>query len=94
MTANHVTFEKSVNAAGVTALATAATNLTARQGIITAGGTAVGFRPGFPTGYATYAAAVAAAIVQKAIDDAAVESAKQSAISVARDLLRSQGELP
>jgi hypothetical protein len=94
MSANNTTFQNSITAAGVAALATKATNLTREQGIITASGSAVGFLPGWPTGYATYAAAVAASIAQKLIDDTAVEQVKQSAISNAKDLLRSQGEIP
>jgi hypothetical protein len=93
MSANHTTFENSVKAAGTAALTTKASNETIRQGIIMAGGSAIGFRPGWPTNYATYAAAVAAAAAQKPIDDAAVEQAKQGTIANARDLLRSQGEI-
>jgi len=94
MSTNSVIFEASIKAAAVVAAASKAINTTTEQGIITAGGSAVGFRPGFPANYATYAAAVAAAAAQKLIDDAAVEQAKQAAIANARDLLRSQGEIP
>jgi hypothetical protein len=94
MSANNVTFQNSVTAAGVAALASKASNLTKQQGIITAGGSAVGFLPGFPAGYATYAAAVAASIAQKVVDDTSVETVKQGTISVAKDTLRTQGEIP
>jgi hypothetical protein len=94
MSANHVVFETSVIAAGAAALVNKATNETARQGVITASGTAVGFKLGWPAGYSAYAAAVAAVAAQKPIDDAAVEQAKQAATANARDLLRSQNELP
>ena len=94
MSANRTTYESSVNAAGVAALVTKAKNETARQGVLTAAGSAVGFRPGFPAGYSTYAAAVAAVAAQKPIDDATVEQTKQASIANACDLLRTQGEIP
>jgi hypothetical protein len=93
MSANHTIFENSVKAAGTAALTTKATNETARQGVLSAAGTAVGFRPGWPSGYSVFAAAVAAVAAQKPIDDAAVEQAKQGIIVNARDLLRFQGEI-
>jgi hypothetical protein len=66
----------------------------ARQATVDAAGWTVGFRPGFPTGYATYAAAIAAANKQKGIDVGVAEAAKQGTVGTAKDLLRSQGELP
>jgi hypothetical protein len=94
MSANHTNFETAVVAAGVTALAAKATAETARHGIIAASGSSVGYRPGWPTGFAAYAAAVAAAATQKVVDDTTIEQTKQSAITSAKELLRSQGELP
>jgi hypothetical protein len=94
MSANHVAYETSVKAAGAAATISKASNEINRQGVIAAGGSSIGFRPGFPANYATYATAVAAAAAQKPIDDAAAEQNKQAAIQSAKDLLRSQGELP
>ena len=64
------------------------------QSAIAASGAQAGFRPGFPAGFATYDAAVKAADRQAAADLFAAESARQMAIFVAKDLLRSQGEIP
>jgi hypothetical protein len=94
MSANHVAYESSVTAAGAAAVISVAFAETVRQGTIAAASSSVGFRPGWPTGYSAYAAACAAAAAQKLIDLAAAGQAKDSAISNAKDLLRSQGEIP
>jgi hypothetical protein len=91
---NHTVFETSVKAAGAAAITAVALAETTKQGTIAVASSSVGYRPGFPGAYSAYAAACAAAGAQKLIDLNAAEQAKQAAISVARDLLRSQNELP
>jgi hypothetical protein len=93
MSANQQAMLVSIKAAAVVAATTKAANVTAVQGIITVAASAVGFRPGFPAGYATYAAAVASAATQLLVNAANVEVVRQGAEQVAKDLLRSQGEI-
>jgi hypothetical protein len=94
MSSNQETMRTSIKAAAVVASASKASNYAARQSTVAAAAITTGFRPGFPSNYSTYAAAVAAAAVQKAIDDASVEMTRQGAEQAAKDLLRSQGEIP
>jgi hypothetical protein len=53
-----------------------------------------GYIQGFPTGNAAFVAAVKAANAQKVADLFAAELARQGAVFTAKDLLRSQGEIP
>jgi hypothetical protein len=94
MSVNNVAYQTSVAAAGAAAVIAKATAETVRQGTIAAASSSVGYRPGFPGAYSAYAAACAAASAQKLIDLVAADTTKQAAISNAKDLLRSQGEIP
>jgi hypothetical protein len=94
MSANHSTYENTIVAAGAAVIVSKATSEINRQGTIAAASTSVGFRPGFPAGYATFAAGVAAAAAQKLLDDVAIEQTRQAATQNAKDLLRTQGEVP
>lgn len=94
MSANRIAFENSVVATGTVARVAQATNMTVEQGIAAAGTSSAGFVPGFPAGFAAAQAAITAAAAQKVIDAANVEQTRQAAIANARDLLRTQGEIP
>jgi hypothetical protein len=93
MSANNVAYQQSVATAAVTAKAAKDYAETVKQGTIAAASSSVGYRPGFGSSGA-YAAACAAAATQKLIDLVAADATKQAAISNAKDLLRSQGEIP
>jgi hypothetical protein len=94
MSSNQQAMVASIKAADAVKVAAVAVAETARQGTVQASGSQVGYIPGFPTGNATYVAAVAAANKQKVIDIFAAELARQGAVFTAKDLLRSQGEVP
>jgi multidrug efflux pump subunit AcrA (membrane-fusion protein) len=94
MSNNQETMRSSINSAGQTAQAALATAESAKQATIDAAVSVVGYIPGFPTGNATYVAAVKAAALALQSSRAATEVAKQGAIEKAKDLLRSQGEIP
>ena len=94
MSANSDVYLASVKSAGAAAVIAKALAETVKQGTIAAASSSVGFRPGFPAGYATYAAACAAAGTQQLADLNTAEGTKQSAIANAKDLLRSQSEIP
>ena len=64
------------------------------HGTVDASGYYVGYRLGFPTGYAAYAAAVAAANTKKLADRLTAAMTEQGTVAAAKDLLRSQGEIP
>lgn len=64
------------------------------QSTIAASGIQAGYIIGFPTNFATFDAAVKLADKQAAADLFAAESARQAAVFTAKDLLRSQGEIP
>jgi hypothetical protein len=84
----------SIAAAGATAVATKGAAITTLVTTINAARCDVGYLHGFPTGNATYVAAVQSAAKALADTRAAAEMAKLASITVAKDLLRSQGEIP
>jgi hypothetical protein len=93
MTVNWTTYANSVVAAAVIARAAKDFSETVKQGTISQATTVVGVRPGWP-GSGGIATACAAAAAQKITDVLAAETTKAAAISNAKDLLRSQGEIP
>jgi hypothetical protein len=100
MSTNQETMRATIAAAHAAKDAAVVTAEMQRQATVDAKLSLVGYRPGFPgtaasaVAGATYASAVKAANAQKRIDLIAAEIAKQAAISTAKDLLRSQGEIP
>jgi hypothetical protein len=94
MSSNQQTMVTSCKAADATKVVAVANAETARQGTIEAAGTSVGYIQGFPTGNSTFVAAVKSANTQKVADLFAAELARQGTVFTAKDLLRSQGEIP
>jgi hypothetical protein len=93
MSANFTIYVTSVAAAAVTARVAKDFAETIKQGAIGAASTSVGVRAGWP-GSGAIATACAAAAAQKITDILAAETARSATVSNAKDLLRSQGEIP
>ena len=94
MSTNQQTRVTSINSAHATAASTKAAAVSTAIATVNQSGVDVAYKQGFPTGNATYVAAVATANAAKLASIAAAEVAKQGAIAVAKDLLRSQNEIP
>ncbi|MCG2639664.1 MULTISPECIES: hypothetical protein [Bradyrhizobium] len=94
MSANQETMRSSIKAADVVKTVAVANAEATRQGTLAAASVLTGYRPGFPSGASTFDAAVKSANTQKVADLFAAESARQAAVFLAKDLLRSQGEIP
>lgn len=93
MSSNQETMRTTIKAATtakVNAVVAAANNY---QSTISASGAQAGYIIGFPTNFATYDAAVKTADKNRAADLFAAEAARQAAVFIAKDLLRSQGEI-
>ena len=86
------TFAATVQIAAVTQIAAVQAAETARQETINASGCNVGYN--LQTGsYSAFAAAVKAANIAKTAALTAAEQTKQTAVAVARDTLKSSGDL-
>lgn len=94
MSSNQETMRSTIKAAEATKTAAVVTAHNNYQSTIAASGAQAGYKLGFPTNFATFDAAVKAADKQHAADLFAAESARQAAVFTAKDLLRSQGEIP
>jgi NAD(P)H-hydrate repair Nnr-like enzyme with NAD(P)H-hydrate epimerase domain len=95
MTANHTAYEATVKAAQATKQSSVIVAETARQGTIAASSSHVGYWCGKGgAGESAYQAAVIAANNAKQAAVLAAEQTKQATEAVAKDLLRSQGEIP
>lgn len=94
MSSNQETMRTTIKVAADTKTSAVVTALNNHQSTIAAGGIQAGYRNGFPTGFATFDAAVKSANAQKAIDLFTAESGRQGSVFTAKDLLRSQGEIP
>jgi hypothetical protein len=94
MSTNQETMRTSIKTADKAKTDSVVTAVMNHQGTIAAAGTLAGYRLGFPSGASTFDAAVKAANAQKTADLFAAESARQASVFLAKDLLRSQGEVP
>jgi len=94
MSSNQETMRTAIKSADKTKVDAVVVAANSFQSTIAASGIQAGYRNGFPTGFATFDAAVKSANTQKLADLFAAESARQAAIFIAKDLLRSQGEIP
>ncbi len=94
MSTNQETMRTSIKTAESSKKDTAAAAVTAALTTVTASGTGAGYVLGSPTNAAAYVAAVASA--NKTLGDSryTAEMTKQASVAVAKDLLRSQGEIP
>jgi hypothetical protein len=94
MSSNQQTMVTSIAAAGKTSQATKDAAVTTHLTTIAAAASVAGYKPGDPTGNATYVAAVKSAASALADSRALADMTRIAAINVAKDLLRSQGEIP
>ncbi len=85
---------KTIAAATVTKAASKLTAVVVAAATVDAAKSVVGYVQGSPTGNATFVAAVKAAAAQQTADIQQAEMTRQAAESIAKDLLRSQGEIP
>jgi hypothetical protein len=93
MTTNYVTYSASVKAAAAAHVIARDFAETVRQGSVAAASSSIGWRPGFGSSAGVDVAGKQAAL-QKLADVAAAAATKGTAIDNAKDLLRSQGEIP
>lgn len=93
MSSNQETMRRTVAAAAVTKVAAKATAVGATAMTVEVTKSSVGYVQGSPTGNATFVAAVAAAGKQQTADIQFAEMTKQATEWLAKDLLRSQGEI-
>jgi TctA family transporter len=94
MSSNQETMRTSILAAAKQRLADFMTAIVKAQSTVAVASSAVGYIPGMPgAAAATYVAAVKAANVAKIADTFTAEQTRQGAVAVAKDLLRSQGEI-